>query len=59
MTKIYTVEFDDKVAEEIDEVAETTAKVPSPALIELLVIKALAPWYRGEVVKETKEVEDE
>jgi len=56
MTKIYTIEFDDRVADEIDEVAETTAKVSSPALIELLVIKALAPWYRNREANDNKEI---
>ena len=55
MTKIYTVEFNDKVAAEIDEVAETTAKVSSPALIELLEIKALAPWYRNREANDGKD----
>jgi len=41
--KTYTIEFDDKVVEQIEVVARDTAKVPPDALIRLLVTKALCP----------------
>ena len=41
--KTYTIEFDDKVVEQIEVVARDTAKVAPEALIQLLVTKALCP----------------
>jgi len=44
--KEYKIEFDDKVATELEDIAKNTARVKPEDLIELLVIKAIAPWHR-------------
>lgn len=48
--KTYCVKLDEKVAAELETVARETAKIPPEALIALLIVKALAPFHRLNVL---------
>jgi len=43
--KEYRIQLDDSVANELDEIA-TIQKVPPEIVVQLLVVKALAPFHK-------------
>lgn len=45
--KVYMVELEDRVAAELEDVAENAARMSAAALIALFVAKAVAPWHRA------------
>ena len=44
-SKRYCIDLDERVAEQLEEVARDIAKITPEALIVLFLCKALAPWH--------------